>query len=52
MHPLVLVGLAILLQSLVLPALVKFLLFAPVAVLAAFAIGHLMRLFPAARRIL
>lgn len=52
MHPLVLVAIAILLQSLVLPALAKFLLFAPLAVFAAFAIGHLTRSLPAARRVL
>ena len=35
-----------------LPALAKFGLFAPVAVLAAFALGHLARALPGARRVL
>jgi glucan biosynthesis protein C len=52
LHPLVLVGLALALGFLPLPALAKFALFAPVAVLAAFALGHLARSLPGARRVL
>ena len=51
-HPLVIVGLAVGLQSVALYPLVKFLIFAPIAVLASFAVGHLMRSLPGARRVL
>jgi len=51
-HPLVIVGLAVGLQSVALYPLLKFLIFAPIAVLASFAVGHLVRMLPGARRVL
>ena len=51
-HPLVIVGLAIGFQSVALYPLLKFLIFAPIAVLASFAVGHLVRMLPGARRVL
>jgi hypothetical protein len=50
MHPVMIVVRSIAIQSVPLPALAKFVLFVPVAVLAAFATGHLMRALPGARR--
>ena len=52
LHPVVIVALAIALQYLPLPGMGKFLLFTPVALLASFAVGHLARALPGARRIL
>jgi glucan biosynthesis protein C len=52
LHPLVIVGLASALQSVALYPLLKFLIFAPVAVLTSFAVGHLVRLLPGVRNVL
>ena len=52
LHPMVIVGLAVALQSVALYPLLKFLIFAPIAVLASFAVGHLVRMLPGARRVL
>jgi len=52
LHPLVIVGLAVALQSVAIYPLLKFLIFAPVAVLTSFAVGHLVRLLPGVRTVL
>ena len=52
LHPLVIVALAVALQPVAIFPLLKFLIFAPVAVLASFAVGHLARMMPGLRRIL